>query len=599
MALVKVERAGSFIDRDVRGGMAVDWDVPLVMSDGLVLRANVYRPVSAGRYPALMSHGPYGKDLHFEDGYKSAWDIMAQRGPSAFTNSSGKYLSWEVVDPEKWVPDGYVVVRIDSRGAGRSPGFIDHWSVRESQDLYECIEWAAGEAWSSGRIGLSGVSYFATNQWLVASRQPPHLAAMCVWEGFSDFYRDCNRNGGIFKTFLENWYDKQIKTVQHGLGERGPRCRVTGQLVCGPETLSEGELEENRLRLGDELRARVLDDEWFRSRSAQFERIEAPLLSAANWGGNSLHLRGNIEGFVRSASAAKWLEVHGNTHWVEFYTDYGVQLQKRFFDYFLKGERNGWDRQPRVQLNVRHPGEKFVIRHENEWPIARTQWTSYYLDFAGCSLSTQPPAAQESVSFDAMGDGLMFLSAPLERETEITGPSAAKLFVSSTTADADLFLVLQVFDPQGKEVTFYGALDPHTPIAQGWLRASHRELDQGLSTAYRPYHTHRRLQPLTPGEIVELDVEIWPTCLVIPKGYRIGLAVRGKDYVYKGPSGGRLSYMKNDFTGVGPFLHDDPRDRPESIFGGRTALHAGAGQSCHLLLPVVPHGSGNYAAQPS
>jgi hypothetical protein len=588
MAQFKVGRGDTFIDNDVRNGMAIDWDVPIAMSDGLVLRANVYRPVTPGKYPVIMSYGPYAKDLHFEDGYKSAWDIMAQRGPSAFTNSTNRYQSWEVVDPEKWVPDGYAVVRIDSRGAGRSPGFIDHWSVRESQDLHECVEWAAKERWSSGKVGLSGVSYFATNQWLVASRQPPHLVAMCIWEGFSDFYRDGCRNGGMLKTFMENWYDKQIKTVQHGLGERGPRCRVTGQLVCGPETLGERELAENRLKLGDELRAHVLDDEWFRSRSAEFEKIRTPLLSAANWGGNSLHLRGNIEGFVRCASTSKWLEVHGNTHWVEFYTDYGVQLQKRFFDHFLKGERNGWDRQPRVQLNVRHPGEKFVIRHESEWPIARTQWTKYHLDFAHRGLSAQPPAAQESLSFDAMGDGLMFLTPPLERETEITGPAAAKLLVSSSTQDADLFLVLQIFDPQGKEVTFYGALDPHTPIAQGWLRASHRELDRDLSTAYRPYHTHRRLQPLTPAEVVELDIEIWPTCLVIPQGYRIGLAVRGKDYVYKGPSGGRLSYMKNDFTGVGPFLHDDPQDRPDAVFGGKTTLHADSRQSCHVLLPVVP-----------
>ena len=588
MAQFAVERGGTFIDREVHGSMAVDWDVPIAMSDGLVLRANVYRPVAPGKYPVIMSHGPYGKDLHFEDGYKSAWDIMAQRGPSAFTNTSGRYLSWEVVDPEKWVPHGYAVVRVDSRGTGRSPGFIDHWCARESQDFHECIEWAAQEPWSNGRIGLSGVSYFATNQWQVAGSHPPHLAAMCIWEGFSDFYRDCNRNGGILKTFLENWYDKQIKTVQHGLGERGPRCRVTGQLVCGPETLAEEELAANRLRLGDELRARALDDEWFRSRSAQFERIEAPLLSAANWGGNSLHLRGNIEGFVRSASGSKWLEVHGNTHWVEFYTDYGVELQRRFFDHFLKGERHGWERQPRVQLNVRHPGEKFVLRHEDEWPIGRTQWTKYHLDLTRRSLEAQPPAAPASLAFDALGEGLMFLTPPLQQETEITGPSAAKLLVSSSTADADLFLVLQVFDPQGQEVTFYGALDPHTPIAQGWLRASHRELDQGLSTAYRPYHTHRRLQPLAPGQIVELDIEIWPTCLVIPQGYRLGLAVRGKDYVYKGPSGGRLSYMKNDFTGVGPFLHDDPQDRPEAVFGGKTTLHADQTRPCYLLLPVVP-----------
>ena len=167
----------------------------------------------------------------------------------------------------------------------------------------------------------------------------------------------------------------------------------------------------------------------------------------------------------------------------------------------------------------------------------------------------------------------MFLTPPLEQETEITGPSAAKLFVSSSTTDADIFLVIQVFDPDGKEVVFHGALDPHTPIAQGWLRASHRKLDPKLSKPYRPYHTHDEIRPLTPGEIVELDVEIWPTCLVIPAGYRIGLSVRGKDYVYKGASGGRLSNMKNEFTGCGPFLHDDPQDRPPAIFGGKTTIH--------------------------
>ncbi len=202
--------------------------------------------------------------------------------------------------------------------------------------------------------------------------------------------------------------------------------------------------------------------------------------------------------------------------------------------------------------------------------------------------SPEPPGAESAASYDALGDGLMFLTPPLEAETEITGPSAAKLFVSSSTSDADMFLVLQVFAPDGKEVVFHGALDPHTPIAQGWLRASHRKLDPVLSRPYRPYHTHDEIRPLTPDEVVELDIEIWPTCLVIPAGYRIGLAVRGKDYVYKGGSGGRLSNMKNEFTGCGPFLHDDPQDRPPAIFGGRTTLHFGAGRESFVLLPVVP-----------
>ena len=191
------------------------------------------------------------------------------------------------------------------------------------------------------------------------------------------------------------------------------------------------------------------------------------------------------------------------------------------------------------------------------------------------------------MSFDALGDGLTFLTPPLAQETEITGPSAAKLSVSSSTRDADLFLVLRVFSADLNEVVFQGALDPHTPIGQGWLRASHRKLDPKRSTPYRPYHTHDELQPLQPGEIVELDVEIWPTSIVVPAGYRIGLSIRGKDYEHPGQPT-RLSNMKHPMTGCGPFMHDDPIDRPPDVFGGRTILHFGGGREPYLLLPIIP-----------
>jgi predicted acyl esterase len=291
---------------------------------------------------------------------------------------------------------------------------------------------------------------------------------------------------------------------------------------------------------------------------------------------------------VRAASNDKWLEAHGIEHWTHFYTDYGRKLQLRFFDYFLKGENNGWDRQPQVLLQVRHPRETFVERAESEWPLARTQWTKFYLHTTDFSLKTEPPGVATAITFDALGEGVTFLTPPLNADTEITGPSAAKLFVSSSTSDADLFLVLRVFSADLKEVVFQGAIDPHTPIGQGWLRASHRKLDAKLSTPYRPYYTHDEVWPLKPGEPVELDVEIWPTSIVVPAGYRIALTVRGKDYEYGGGSGGRLSNFKNELTGCGPFLHDDPVDRPPEIFGGRTTLHAGAGQQPFVLLPIIP-----------
>jgi predicted acyl esterase len=572
---------------EIRDGMQIDWDVPIRMEDGLVLRADVFRPTNSGRHPVILTYGPYAKGLAFQDGYPSAWERMVAEHPDVAFGSSNLYQSWEVVDPEKWVPHGYACVRVDSRGAGRSPGYIDHFSPRETQDFYHCIEWAGVQPWSNGKVGLNGISYYGMNQWHVAKLQPPHLAAMCIWEGSADWYRDMTHHGGILSTFFANWYDMQVKTVQYGLGERGPRSRVTGELVCGDETLSDAELAKNRCDFGDNILTHPLDDQYHRDRSPVWEKITTPFLSAANWGGQGLHPRGNFEGFVRAAAKDKWLEAHGIEHWTHFYTDYGRLLQKRFFDYFLKGEKNGWNRRPKVQLQVRHV-DRFVERHENEWPIARTQWTKFHLHPTAHTLAREPTMSPGSVTYDAPGEGVTFVSAPLDKDTEITGPLAAKLFVSSSTTDADLFLVFRVYTPDLREVTFMGAIDPHTPIAQGWLRASHRKLDRKLSTEYRPYHTHDQKQPLKPGEIVELDVEIWPTSIVVPAGHRIALTVRGKDYEWQKTTGAKLSNFKNELLGCGPFLHNDPRDRPVAVFGGKVTLHVGPQQPSYILVPIIP-----------
>jgi predicted acyl esterase len=587
MAAVAGDRSSLEQRSETRDGMRIDWNVPIAMDDGLVLRADVFRPVAERRYPVILSYGPYAKGLAFQDGYPSAWQRMAERHPDVTAGSSNLYQSWEVVDPEKWVPHDYACVRVDSRGCGCSPGYIDHFSPRETKDFYDCIEWAAAQPWSSGKVGLNGISYYAINQWHVASLQPPHLAAMCIWEGAADWYRDMTHHGGILSTFWENWYDMQVKTVQYGAGERGKRSRVHGELVCGPEFLPDRELANNRSDFGAEIFAHPLDDNYHKARSPNWSKVKTPMLSAANWGGQGLHPRGNFEGFFRAAAKQKWLEAHGIEHWTHFYTDYGRDLQLRFFDYFLHGKKNGWDKQPPVRLQVRHI-DRFVERCESEWPLKRTQWTKLYLDPAGRLAANKPANKKSVLRFEAMGDGVTFLNAPLERETEITGPSAVKLYVSSSTEDADIFAVLRVLSPDLKEVVFQGAIDPHTPIGQGWLRASHRQLDKKLSKPYRPYHTHSKKELVKPRQVVVLDIEIWPTSIVVPVGYRIALTIRGKDYVYPGGSGGRLSNFKNELTGCGPFLHDDPRDRPPQVFAGVTGLHFGGAARPYLLLPVIP-----------
>lgn len=575
---------------EVRDGMQIDWDTPIKVDDGLILRADVFRPPGDGTWPVILSYGPYGKWLVFGEQFIEQWTRMCADHPDVPAGSTNKFQSFEVCDPEKFVPHGYAVVRVDSRGTGRSPGNIDPWSAREAQDLYHCVEWAGTQGWSNGRVGLNGISYLAMNQWQAAALRPPHLSAMCVWEGAADYYRDMAHHGGIMCTFSRAWYGPYVVMMQNGLGSNGEHSSMVDDWVSGPETLGPAELEANRSDWhSDILENPLATDEFWTSRLPDFSQIDVPLLSAANWGGQGLHPRGNFEAFQAVPSENKWLEVHGLEHWTHFYTDYGVSLQRRFFDCFLKGETAAWADQPRIQLQIRHPGEHFEERHEEEWPIARTEWSKFYLDTANLNLFPEPQENTAKVSYQGFSDGVSFLSSPVARQTEITGPIACKLFISSSTDDADIFLIVRVFAPDLSEVTFQGSNDPHTPIGLGWLRASHRKLDEKRTLDYRPYHTHDEIQKIVPGQIYELDIEIWPTSIVLPPGHRIGLSVRGCDYEHAARDPGEKGLKRMGvFTGVGPFRHDEPKNRPAGTFDNEVTLYSSPAYPAYLLLPIIP-----------
>jgi uncharacterized protein len=565
-------------------GMRVDVDVPIAMSDGTTLRADVFRPAADSRYPVIASYGPYAKNLPFQEGYPTQWQTMVDTYPDVAAGSSNVWQAWEVVDPEKWVPHGYAVLRVDSRGAGRSPGYIDCFSPQETRDLYECIEWAGTQSWSSGKVGLSGISYYAVNQWQVAELHPPHLAAICPWEGAADWYRDAGYHGGVPSPFLGRWFPHQVGTVQHGLGTRGGHNAHLDLLITGDEDLPDEDLAANRGDLMAELRGHPFADDYWKQRTGDLDAITTPLLSSGNWGGQGLHLRGNLEGYIRAASTQKWLEIHGGAHWAIYYTDYGNALQRRFFDFFLKGEGD-WAEQPPVLLQIRHPGERFVPRAEQEWPLARTRWTRLYLDAGDSKLTSEPEPASQA-TYRAFGSGLTFLADPFVEDTEITGPVACKLWISSSTPDTDVFLVLHLFEADGTEVLFHGATEPKQPVSQGWLRASHRRLDPQRSTPHRPYHPHALAEPLTPGEVYELDIEVWPTCIAAPAGSRLGLSVLGRDYDHG--RGGPMSHLGFELHGCGLNTHDDPKMRPAPVYNGRVTVHSGADHPSHLLLPVIP-----------
>jgi len=560
--------------------MVLDKDVAVLLRDGAVLRANVFRPDEGGRFPVLMTLGPYGKDVHLSQFMPEAWEALQRRHPEILKASSCKYLVFETPDPEMWAPEGYVVVKVDSRGAGKSAGRLDVNSPAEFRDFHDAIEWAAAQPWSNGKVGLLGISYYAAGQWMIAAQRPPHLAAILPWQGTYDFYRDRTRQGGILGSgFLRRWWNRSVLRNQHGNPDTPLTDLSTGERNTGPASLAPEELAANRVEYIENLLARPLNGPWYEERSARLDRIEIPALVVANWGGLGLHLRGTILGYLGIASREKWLKIQSGSYFLTFLLPESVALQRKFFGRYLKGAHNGWEREPKVEVAVRAADDTVKrVAHDTQWPLTGTKWTRFYLDASGKALVAAPGKAA-SASYRAIGEGLTFKTAPLARELEFAGPIKAKLFVASSTDDMDIFATLRAFDPKGNEITFLSAVEPKAPVSQGWLRVSQRKLDAKRSSEWQPWHAHDETQKLQPGEIVEVDLEIWPASLALPAGCRLALTLQGKDFERAGETGVQ--------KGSGWFLHDDARDRPPETFAGTHTVYSGAGRGSYLLLPVI------------
>lgn len=440
-----------------------------------------------------------------------------------------------------------------------------------SEAFFDVVEWAAVQPWSSGKVGLLGISYYAGSQWRVAARRPKGLAAMIPWEGMSDYYRDRCRHGGILSNaFIKFWWNRQVITNQYGRPGRSTRN-------WGPDTI-EGDLPEEELAANrrdqtiDNQNNRFLDDEYYSSKDYNLNDIEVPLLSVGNWGGILLHLRGNIEGFRHAGSKFKYLRMITGRHDLPFYYEEEVEVQKSFLDAFLKGQDNvGWSQEgklPPVDLVLRK-GDKgfndaareksFPRRVEKEWPIARTEYTKFFLT-PDLSLTQDKVTAERKLSYRALGtidepQVLTFLTDPFKRETEITGHIVVHLNVSVTgdatnpqPSDIDLFVTLRHLGPDGKEIFYTGTAGDPVPLTKGWLRVSLRKVNKE-HPKYRDWLPHRDytskdVQAVNPGVIYDVDVEVWPTNVVVEEGGRLALEV-----------------SSGDTQGSGIFLHNDPVDR--------------------------------------
>ncbi len=537
--------------------MIVEKDVWIPLRDGTRVCADIFRPESnSEKFPVIMSLGPYQKD--------KLWVP-----PPDLEEKPNPYMNWETVNPEWWCPRGYAMLRVDTRGSGKSPGKSEPSSYQESLDAYDCIEWVAKQSWCSGKVGTCGISYLAAFQWKVAGLQPPSLKCIIPWEGRADQYRDQAYHGGVFAMgFISNW------------ANRG----TAWALLDKSHTYNPDGFDNNLLW---NFMRNSLDSEYWRLCSARWDKIEVPVLSAGNWSGFGMHLRGNTEAYLCAKSKHKKLRIHSGTHFHAFYSEEGRIDQLRFMDHWLKGIDTGFMDEPPVKLEIRTGGtQRSPFRFEDDWPIPRTQWTKMYLRIdrqpsanpkdAEGELVTAPLPAVATASYGAAAPsrpgkiprGVSFETPPMAEDTEVTGHIVLNVWVSSTNEDMDIFATIRNIDPAGNDVMEMGQMgEPLQCVTKGWLRASHRKLDAAKSLPYRPYHAHNERWPLKPGEPVECQVEIIATSMVFKKGHKL-----------------RLDISPADGVGTQHFTHFSC----DYNQGGTSTIHSGGDKPTWLLLPIIP-----------
>lgn len=521
----------------------IQHDVAVTTRDGTVLRVNVHLPSGAGPFPVLLSAHPYGKDnlpakKKRRAGYAVPFQYRVLRQPSPVRFSA--LTGWEAPDPAWWTAHGFAVVNCDLRGAGHSDGVSAPLSDQEGEDVYDLVEWAAAQQWSTGAVGMLGVSYLAISQWKAAALQPPHLKAIVPWEGFTDAYRDLLRPGGIQEIgFVKMW----------SRGLKGVRLKY---------------------QLGQENTWRPLIDEWWRSVVPQLAKIEVPALICGSFSDNNLHSRGSIRAFEQISSADKHLYTHRDGKWTNFYSEASLQAQLAFLDRHLRDGASA--PLPRVRLEVRESRDQIAaVRDEQSWPLESTQWTSLHLTDAG--LSPDPATEDGSISFHTRSRGARF-GWTVPDDTELSGPMALRLFVAVTDSnDVDLFVGVEKWrhSPTGpRYVPFEGSYGfGRDRVTTGWLRASTRALDEQRSRPFQPVPAFTSHDPLPTGQVVQVDIPLGPSATLFRAGEQLRLVVAG-----------RWLWPRNPLTGQFPAAY-------RSLSRGVCTLHWGADRVARLLVPVA------------
>lgn len=523
-----------------RDGMIVEKDVAVTLRDGVRIFVDVFRPADDRPAAPIIAWSPYGKHIPNQpERYVNAGiDPADVNADTAF----------EAPNPHLFVPRGFAVIVADIRGTWYCEGDATFISQQESEDFFDLIEWAGTQPWSNGKVGLSGVSYLTVSQWRVAGLHPPHLAAINPWEGWTDTYREVCRHGGIPDTSFWPY-------IHRRWGASTTRIEDLAALT-----------EQH-----------PLFDEYWASKVPDLEEVTVPAYVVACWADQGLHLRGTLEGYKRISSEQKWLEVHGRKKWAYYYAPDSVRRQLAFFDHFLRDIDNEVPDWPRVNLEIRERYFVGEMRAEGGWPIKRTQYRRLYLNPDAGTLEPDPPASVSSLSYDATDVGELpghaAFTLRFDEDCELTGHMSLHLYLCIDEGDdADIFVGIQKLDRDGAIVPFayYSQFDDG-PVALGWLRSSHREIDDEKSTEFQPVLTHERTVKLTPGEVTRHEIEIWPSSTLFRSGESLRLVIQGTDI---------NRYSKE--TAPVYFRHE------ASVNRGRHTVFGGGEHASCLVVPVIP-----------
>ncbi|CAA0079496.1 Putative serine esterase [Zhongshania aliphaticivorans] len=502
-------------------------DIPVTLRDGVVIYTDILRPadIPYKQLPAIISWSPYGKRL----------PTPPPKGvPPEWFSGLAKF---EGADAAFWSCNGYAVVNPDARGAFNSEGAGHAFGMVEAGDGYDVIEWVANQEWSNGKVGLYGTSWLAISQWFIAALQPPHLAAIAPWNGMSDLYRDNTAPGGIPDTDFAERFHKSGVGMQEDMVATFYR-----QPYMTP---------------------------YMEDKAAVLENVNVPAYVGTD-NTTMLHRFGAYEGFRRISSENKWLRINNKQEWYDQYNPESEQDLLRFYDRYLKGVDNGWENTPKVRLAVLDPGGDDLLSVPfSNWPLPDTEYRKYYLDASSKGLSTQPAEAAAQLSYESTGDEVSF-TITFNEDTRLIGYSKLRLWVEAESApDMDLFVLVEKLDVDGT------LLDPRNDISKqylpsppglpGRLRVSLRELDPDLSTDFMPVQRFVENDYLESGEIVPVDIRLYPSAILWHAGQQLRLTVAGHH--------------------IDRF--DELNDIP-TVNEGNHIIHTGPEHRSYLQLPIVP-----------